>query len=93
MEEGRHLIRTGDSPPETEDPTDMAGSRIRQVQLLQEIAGTVGTHMGGTHAHRAKWGKKIVAAANRAHKLVRKVEERKQIRAPNLQLPRPLFRL
>ena len=46
MEEGRHLIRTGDSPPETEDPTDMAGSRIRQVQLLQEIAGTVGTHMG-----------------------------------------------
>ena len=65
----------------------MAGSRIRQVQLLQKIAGTVGTHMGGTHAHRAEWGKEFAAAANRAHKLVRKVEERKQIRAPNLQLP------
>jgi hypothetical protein len=56
-------------------PTDMAGSRIRQVQQLQAIAGTVGTHMGGTHAHRGKWGKKFVAAANRAHKLVRTVEE------------------
>lgn len=90
VEEGRHLIRTADRPQETEDPTDMAGPRIRQVQQLQEIADTVGTHMGGTHAHRAKWGKKIVAAANRAHKLVRPVEERKQIRAPNLQLPTSL---
>ena len=59
----------------------MAGSRIRQVQLLQEIAGTVGTHMGGTHAHRAEWGKEFAAAANRAHKLVRTVEEHKEIRA------------
>jgi hypothetical protein len=68
----------------------MAGSRIRQVQQLQAIAGTVGTHMGGTHAHRGKWGKNFVAAANRAHKLVRTVEERKEIRAPNLQVPTSL---
>ena len=58
VEEGKHHIRTGDSPPETEDTTDMAGSRIRQVQQLQQIADTVRIELNGV---------KNLAASNRAH--------------------------
>jgi hypothetical protein len=47
VEEGKHHIRTGDSPLETEDTTDRVGSRIQQVQQLQQIADTVRIELNG----------------------------------------------
>jgi hypothetical protein len=73
VEEGKHHIRTGDSPPEIEDTIDMVGSRIRQVQQLQQIADTVCTELNGV-----KNSGRIKSRAQ----LFLPVEEPKQIRAP-----------
>jgi hypothetical protein len=61
-------------PPETKDPTDMAGWRIPQKcnssgsSKSQAWRPTVRrTHMRGTHAHWANWSEISSAAANQAH--------------------------